>query len=755
MSRIVVAEKAKTFAIEKLENAIEARNWENFLPLFAQGGNPNQQSVHGITPIMSAILVGKKAFLRQLKKNGADVNFESYVGYTPILLAVLMDDIVALDVLHELGGEINGESRFGVTPMLLAVQLCRINIIERLLELKVNINRRNKFGVTPLIHSAKCNQVAICRLLLRNGANAYIKDQSKRTALAWAKHQNFVHLSNMVENALSRGKLSPTDPLTYLEKQEATSLRMAGVNLLAACQHGTAVNAIQVLEESDKIACPNFECADGTTILIAAIRNGATMNQIVQLVELGCLLGFQNKIGTTALMVACELNRIDLVAAILGLSHNTAWSSLDGDTSQFLLNQRNHIGQTAANIADSCGHLDLVDFMVKCNHAKTGDDRYVFQLCCPMDVQVVQSRNATAGIQLLREAPQNMSAVYCLHVAEPKLSNPIIPKPTMDDRENDEVQDALAKRWTKTEFHLHRDKQRRNDFNNERLQIVKCNLRGRRNGLLGTKASDIEERERLPVCPHCNDIYARKRCHTCCSIFCDRCFSSYHLSAKRRHHKFEDVLPVKMLDGIEYEAGLKKRNENLRPDVEKSLQVMKDIRHMLDIEPPNTEPEDDEIRARNIKFKIAEKKKLVRRDVVSKKMAVKDAENDGTIYATMFEISILYIGSNAYRKPAELALAKFLMTQKRYTEAGNCIFAAYETQVGAYGDAHPIVARTLVLKAEFYSEQSMFRNAKQALQHALAIFENHYTLDHLDMVSTFDAFIASMVYTFIKNMCII
>lgn len=100
--------------------------------------NYNPKTVHGFTPLILAILIRKRKFIKFLLKNGANPNLTDNMGRSP---------------LH---------------------YVCRMSALELafdLLKYKANVNVYDAFGNTPLsISLLDKNFIAMARLLVKKGA---------------------------------------------------------------------------------------------------------------------------------------------------------------------------------------------------------------------------------------------------------------------------------------------------------------------------------------------------------------------------------------------------------------------------------------------------------------------------------------------------------------------------------------------------------------------------------------------------------
>jgi ankyrin repeat protein len=83
-----------------------------------------------------------------------------------------------------------------VNPLCLAISKGDISTVKQIIAYGIDVNDTTYRGMTPLMYAAIYNQSEIAKLLLENGANLDMKDNSGRTALDHAKSS---HSENVLE----------------------------------------------------------------------------------------------------------------------------------------------------------------------------------------------------------------------------------------------------------------------------------------------------------------------------------------------------------------------------------------------------------------------------------------------------------------------------------------------------------------------------------------------------------------------------
>lgn len=123
--------------------------------------NPEDQSVHCVTPLWCAAVLGKVNVVKCLLRLGSNVNALSDTGSTPVRSACFMI------------ADNSSETR---------------NVVEFLVENGADINKPNFNGGTCLINAVQ--SVDLCNYLIKKGADVNAKDIQNKTALHYAIHEH-------------------------------------------------------------------------------------------------------------------------------------------------------------------------------------------------------------------------------------------------------------------------------------------------------------------------------------------------------------------------------------------------------------------------------------------------------------------------------------------------------------------------------------------------------------------------------------
>lgn len=105
-------------------------------------------------------------------------------GNTALMMAAFKGNRQAAGALLQRGAAVN---RPGWTPLHYAAASGDVDIASMLIEHKAELDSRAPTGATPLIMAAQEGKEAIVRLLLARGANPFLLDNYKRSALRVAE----------------------------------------------------------------------------------------------------------------------------------------------------------------------------------------------------------------------------------------------------------------------------------------------------------------------------------------------------------------------------------------------------------------------------------------------------------------------------------------------------------------------------------------------------------------------------------------
>lgn len=118
-----------------------------------------------------------------------NLNFENVLGNTPLSLAILFG---SKDIFHKLiiyGSDINYINRYDENLLHHAVKNTNIEMVDIILSFNtdIEINKKDDHGNTPLMYSYIYRNIDIMEILLKNGADPKIKDDTGKSLRDYAQ----------------------------------------------------------------------------------------------------------------------------------------------------------------------------------------------------------------------------------------------------------------------------------------------------------------------------------------------------------------------------------------------------------------------------------------------------------------------------------------------------------------------------------------------------------------------------------------
>lgn len=183
--------------------AIEGDN-KNFVDYVIKNELTDQPDKDGHTPVFAAMF-GPPGLVNDVLDLGASIEYRDNLGYTPLISAALLGYPQAVDTLLKKGADINARNNDGQTAIMVSVLGKSANqvdvnatgdnqwhnnwekVIDILLNSGANANAVDYRGVSPLFMAIFSQDYALCRRLIKAGADVNHKLPSGVTMLQFAK----------------------------------------------------------------------------------------------------------------------------------------------------------------------------------------------------------------------------------------------------------------------------------------------------------------------------------------------------------------------------------------------------------------------------------------------------------------------------------------------------------------------------------------------------------------------------------------
>jgi len=198
-----------------LMDSIVVNNTEFALLLIEKGANLSYVDDNGVTPLTQASYLGHVPIVKALLDKNADVNVANNEGINPLIAASSegFEEVLDLLLVKSPGADyVNSKDKDGTNALMAASVRGHKNIVDRLLKHGADVNAQNgdghsalmfafngknqvetllnKYSVhyakdensTKIILDALQTHVDVLASLLKNGANADLKDKEGRSA---------------------------------------------------------------------------------------------------------------------------------------------------------------------------------------------------------------------------------------------------------------------------------------------------------------------------------------------------------------------------------------------------------------------------------------------------------------------------------------------------------------------------------------------------------------------------------------------
>lgn len=244
--------------------------------------------------------------------------------------------------------DINAKNKEGITPLMLAAQKSNAPIVSLLLNSKADMTLRDEFQRTALMHAAHHGNIDAGKILIDNAPPEVIhaEDKNGTTALIFAAEQGDrlsverlinkkadIHKRNTFNlNALISASINGHVSTMKLLIDEKADVNVKSHQGRTALMYAT-LNGIEplqlLLDKKPALTSLNYqELREGKTALMLA-RDIQTSKALI---AAKATLDLQDIAGYTALMLAADYGRNDVLKGLLDAKANVYLKNLDSKT---------------------------------------------------------------------------------------------------------------------------------------------------------------------------------------------------------------------------------------------------------------------------------------------------------------------------------------------------------------------------------------------------------------------------------------
>ena len=276
------------------------------------------------SPLSVAMETEHPSIIRLLLDENTVNQRDADSGATPLYAALQMNADVAVDTLLEMKADPNLCVADGSAPAELAVFTGMKSQLEKLLEHKIDPSHaRARDGNSLLMMAAFKGEFEMARMLTDAGADVHHANNDGHTvrdilSSVHKKHPFEVNLPD--DEALMVGAENDDVPLLQAAVKSGTDLgerNEDGLTALGLASYFGSVNSVDVLIEAK--SDPNTSGDDGSTPLMLAVFEGNA--DVVKRLTTGYGPALDQTVplaqNTTALYLACQENRVDMVKLLL------------------------------------------------------------------------------------------------------------------------------------------------------------------------------------------------------------------------------------------------------------------------------------------------------------------------------------------------------------------------------------------------------------------------------------------------------
>lgn len=175
----------------KLFVAVDQGKTVEVTAMLQEGADANERGHHGSSPLADAAGNGHLEIVKLLLANGAQVNAHDMYGDTALRRAAGNGRYAIAKLLLDKGANVNAKIHGNNTPLMSASAYGHPEVIKLLLDKGADINVTTEpNGMTALMYAVNKDKLESARILIKRGANTYVRTQDGKTPLQLAQTHN-------------------------------------------------------------------------------------------------------------------------------------------------------------------------------------------------------------------------------------------------------------------------------------------------------------------------------------------------------------------------------------------------------------------------------------------------------------------------------------------------------------------------------------------------------------------------------------
>jgi ankyrin repeat protein len=196
---------------DALFKAIRARDTKQVERILAEGNvvlDPPQQPYQVNKPLAYAAAYGNLDIVKAILARGADINGQVAYGDVPLIKAAEHDNREIIKHLLEHGADVNRPNAFGVSPFIGFCACDDVELVQLALQHGGKVNEayvqqtqqnQGKKNYNALQTAVAYGKTDVVKLLLANGGDPSITDQSGKTCLDLAQEKNHTDMIGLLK----------------------------------------------------------------------------------------------------------------------------------------------------------------------------------------------------------------------------------------------------------------------------------------------------------------------------------------------------------------------------------------------------------------------------------------------------------------------------------------------------------------------------------------------------------------------------